>query len=65
MKNKKAAMEMSVGNIVTIVLLMTVLVLGIILVQRIFTSGVGVVDLTDEQLSGTISDENLDGFFDL
>ena len=35
---KRGAMEMSVGTIVTIVLLMTVLVLGIFLVQRIFTS---------------------------
>lgn len=36
MKSKKAAMEMSVGTIVTIVLLMTVLVLGIVLIQEIF-----------------------------
>lgn len=36
-KTKKAAMEMSVGTIVTIVLLMTVLVLGLVLVKDIFT----------------------------
>jgi hypothetical protein len=32
-KNKKAAMEMSVGTIVTIVLLMAVLVLGLTLTK--------------------------------
>lgn len=36
MKNKKAAMEMSVGTIVTIVLLMTALILGLVLVRTIF-----------------------------
>ena len=35
--NKKAAMEMSVGTIVTIVLLMSVLVLGIFMIQKIFS----------------------------
>jgi hypothetical protein len=35
-KNKKAAMEMSVGTIVTIVLLMAVLVLGLTLTRTIF-----------------------------
>jgi len=40
MKNKKAAMEMSVGTIVTIVLLMSVLVLGLILIRTIFKSAV-------------------------
>jgi hypothetical protein len=50
MKNKKAAMEMSVGTIVTIVLLMSVLVLGLMLVKNIFTSSKGAVDLTDQQV---------------
>ncbi len=35
-KNKKAAMEMSVGTIVTIVLLMAVLVLGLTMTRTIF-----------------------------
>ena len=39
MKSKRGAMEMSVGTIVTIVLLMSVLVLGIFLVQKIFKTG--------------------------
>jgi len=50
LRNKKAAMEMSVGTIVTIVLLMTVLVLGLVLVTNIFKSAEGVIDLTDQQL---------------
>jgi len=54
-KNHKAAMEMSVGTIVTIVLLMSVLVLGIFLVQQIFGSAKGAIELTDAQLQSEIS----------
>jgi len=36
MKTKKGAMEMSIGTIVTIVLLMSILILGIVLVKNIF-----------------------------
>ncbi len=54
MKSKKAAMEMSVGTIVTIVLLMSVLVLGLFLVKSIFSSAKGAVDLTDQQLQAEI-----------
>lgn len=43
-------MEMSVGTIVTIVLLMSVLVLGIFLVAGIFDSAGGAIELTDQQL---------------
>ncbi len=46
---------MSVGTIVTIVLLMSVLVLGIFLVKNIFSSAKGAVDLTDEQLRNEIN----------
>jgi len=53
--NKRAAMEMSVGTIVTIVLLMAVLILGIFLVQKIFSSAKGAIDLTDQQLKKEIS----------
>jgi hypothetical protein len=48
--NKKAAMEMSVGTIVTIILLVSVLVLGLILIQRIFSGATGAVDLGNDQL---------------
>jgi hypothetical protein len=54
MKSKKAAMEMSVGTIVTIVLLMSVLVLGLFLIKNIFSSAKGAVDLTDQQLRSEI-----------
>ena len=55
MENKKAAFEMSVGTIVTIVLSVTLLVLGIFFVQQIFSSAKGVVDLTDQQLRNEIN----------
>jgi hypothetical protein len=55
MKNQKAQMEMSVGTIVTIVLLVTLLILGVVLIKNIFTSAKGVVDLTDQQLRSEIS----------
>ncbi|MDD5015377.1 MAG: hypothetical protein PHW73_09850, partial [Atribacterota bacterium] len=50
MKSKNAAMEMSVGTIVTIVLLMSVLILGIFLIQRIGGVARGAIDLTEKQL---------------
>jgi hypothetical protein len=55
MENKRGQMEMSVGTIVTIVLLVTLLILGIVLVKNIFTSAKGVVDLTDQQLRNEIN----------
>lgn len=55
MKNKKAAMEMSVGTIVTIVLLMSVLVLGIFLVQKVFSSGTNAVDQINQQVENEIT----------
>ncbi len=55
MKSKKAAMEMSVGTIVTIVLLMSVLILGIFLVNKIFGSATNAIDLTDQQLEEEIN----------
>lgn len=55
MKSKKAAMEMSVGTIVTIVLLVTVLILGVVLIKNIFTSAKGVIDLTDQQLRNEVN----------
>ena len=55
-KDKKAAMEMSIGTIVTIVLLVSVLVLGLVLIRSIFTSAKGVVDLTDQELRKKIGE---------
>lgn len=48
-------MQMSVGTIVTIVLLMTVLILGLVLVKNIFASATKVVDLTDAQLTEEVN----------
>lgn len=47
-------MEMSVGTIVTVVLLMAVLILGIFLTQRIFKTSKGAIDMTEEQLMSEI-----------
>ena len=56
LKNKKAAMEMSVGTIVTIVLLMTVLVLGLVLIRTIFSSGVRSVNQIDDKVRSAINE---------
>jgi uncharacterized protein YneF (UPF0154 family) len=53
--NKKAAMEMSVGTIVTIVLLMVVLILGIFLTQRIFKSSINAIDEIDSEVQSQIT----------
>jgi hypothetical protein len=53
--NKKAAMEMSVGTIVTIVLLMGVLVLGGVLIQKIFFSATSSVSEIDQAVKNEIS----------
>lgn len=55
MTNKKAAMEMSIGTIVTIVLLVSVLVVGIFFIQRIRKTTEGVIDMTDAQLRDQIN----------
>jgi len=53
--NTRGQMEMSVGTIVTIVLLVTLLILGVVLIKNIFSSAKGVVDLTDTQLRSEIN----------
>jgi len=55
MKNKKAAMEMSMGTMVTIILLVVVLVLGIFFIQKIFSSGSNAIDTVDNQVQSEIS----------
>ncbi len=54
-KSSKGAMEMSVGTIVTIVLLVSVLVLGLILIKNIFGGATSAVDLTNQQLTDQIN----------
>jgi len=52
---KRAAMEMSVGTMVTIVLLMIVLVLGIFFIQKIFSTGTNAIDQLDNSVKGELS----------
>src|SRR3989344_1360311 len=52
---KKAQMQMSVGTIVTIVLLMTVLVLGLVLTRTIFRSSTESIDQIDQAIQNEIS----------
>ncbi|VVB83721.1 Uncharacterised protein [uncultured archaeon] len=54
-RNRSGQMEMSIGTIVTIVLLVTLLIGGIFLIQKISKSATGVVDLTDQQLRNEIN----------
>jgi hypothetical protein len=54
-KNKKAAMEMSVGTIVTIVLLMATLVLGLVLIKTIFFSSKNAVTNVNNQIENEIT----------
>ena len=51
-------MQMSVGTIVTIVLLMTVLILGLVLVRTIFGGAVENIDNIDQAVKNEINKEN-------
>lgn len=55
MKNKKAAMEMSVGTIVTIVLLMTVLILGLVMIRTIFKGSIENINGIDTAVKDQIN----------
>lgn len=55
-KNKRAAMEMTVGTIVTIVLLMSALVLGLILTNTIFKGSKENIESIDEGVKNQISE---------
>ena len=58
-KNKKAAMEMTMGTIVTIVLLVSVMILGLVFVRNIMCAG---IILTDDITTGTTNEiKNLFG----
>lgn len=52
---KLGAMEMSVGTIVTIVLLMAVLVLGLVMVRQIFGTATKSVNIIDDQVTNEIN----------
>lgn len=55
LKNKKAAIELSIGTIVVIVIAMTMLVLGLVLVKNIFSGATESVDSLNEKVMGEIS----------
>ena len=52
---KRAAMEMSVGTIVTIVLLMVVLILGLVLVRTIFSGAIENINSIDQAVKNEIN----------
>jgi hypothetical protein len=54
-KNKKAALELSVGTIVIIVLAMSMLIMGIVLVRNIFSGATGAVDLVDKNVKAQLN----------
>jgi predicted PurR-regulated permease PerM len=54
MKSKSGAMEMSVGTMVTIILLVCVLVLGIFFIQKIFGAGTNAIDSIDNEVQSEI-----------
>ena len=52
---KRAAIEMSVGTIVTIVLLMTTLILGLVLVRNIFSGSIENINSIDQAVKSEIN----------
>ncbi len=55
MVNKKAAVELSIGTIVIIVLAMTMLILGLVLVRNIFTGATDSVDELNDKIRNEIT----------
>ena len=62
MKNKKAALELSIGTIVIIVIGMTMLILGMVLVKNIFFGATESVNILNDKVKASIvnlfGDEN-------
>jgi hypothetical protein len=56
MRNKKAAIEMSIGTIVVIVLAMTMLIMGLVLIRSIFGTATKSVNTIDSKLQGQLVD---------
>ena len=54
MKGKKAALEMSIGTIVVVVLAMTMLILGLVLIKSIMTGAKYNVDTLNDKVKGEI-----------
>lgn len=54
-KNKKGAIELSIGTVVIIVLAMSMLILGLVLIRKIFTGATESVDTLNEKVKGEIA----------
>lgn len=54
MKNKKAAIEMSMGTVVVIVLSVTILIFGMIFIKNIMCAGIVMTDKIDEKVTNEI-----------
>ncbi|MDO8517338.1 MAG: hypothetical protein Q7S33_04410 [Nanoarchaeota archaeon] len=54
-KNNKAAIELSIGTIVVVVLAMSMLILGLVLVKNIMTGSINNVDQINEKVKGEIN----------
>ena len=53
--NKKAAIELSIGTIVIIVLAMSMLILGLVLVRSIFKGATTTVDILNDKVAGEVA----------
>jgi hypothetical protein len=53
--NKKAAIELSIGTVVIIVIAMTMLIMGIVLVRNIFSGATQSVDSLNDKVKGEIA----------
>lgn len=54
LKQKKGAIELSIGTVVIIVLAMSMLILGLVLVRNIFTGATESVDILDDKVQNEI-----------
>jgi hypothetical protein len=55
MRGKKAAIEMSIGTIVVIVLAMSMLILGMVLVKNIFGGATDIATMTTDQVKNQVA----------
>lgn len=53
-KEKKGAMEMALGTVVTVILLVSVLALGLVFIKKIYDEGIALTDILNEQVYSEI-----------
>jgi hypothetical protein len=56
LKNKKAAMELSIGTIVIVVLSVTMLILGLVLIRTIFSGSIDAIGQINQEVTNKISE---------